>query len=107
MKYGFEWTPGLVVLGMVVVLPLAPPFALIAVAVLALAALAALVALAGAVLASPYLLARSLRRHLEERHRQAEGSRSVTRVIAQAGRATQQSGVAALASPTTARGSRW
>jgi hypothetical protein len=67
MKYGFEWTPGLVVLGMVVVLPLAPPFALIAIAVLALAALAAVVALVGAVLASPYFLVRSLRRHLSER----------------------------------------
>jgi hypothetical protein len=67
MKYGFEWTPGLVVLGTVVILPLAPPFALIAITVLALAALAAVVALVGAVLASPYLLVRSLRRHLTER----------------------------------------
>jgi hypothetical protein len=106
MKYGFEGTPGLVVLGMVVVLPLAPPFALIAVAVLALAALAALVALAGTVLATPYLLVRSLRRRLAERHRSTEASGPVATVIAQAGRATQQSGVAALATPTTARGSR-
>jgi hypothetical protein len=77
MKYGFESTPGLVVLGMVVLLPLAPPFAMIAVAVLALAALAALVALAGAVLATPYLLVRSLRGHFAERRRSMEVSRPV------------------------------
>jgi hypothetical protein len=94
MKYGFEGTPGLVVLGMVVVLPLAPPFAMIAVAVLALAALAALVALAGTVLVTPYLLVRSLRRRLAERHRSTEASGPVARVIAQAGRTTQQSAFA-------------
>jgi hypothetical protein len=85
MKYGFEWTPGLVVLGMVVILLIVPPFALIAVAVLALAALAAVVALAGAVLASPYLLVRSLRRHLGEQRRRAEASGPVARGVAQAG----------------------
>jgi hypothetical protein len=77
MKYGFEWTPGLVLVGLVLILPLAPPFAMIAVVVLALAAVAALVAVAGAVLASPYLLIRSLRRHLAERPRRAEGSGAV------------------------------
>jgi positive regulator of sigma E activity len=67
VKYGFEWTPGLVLAGAVLILPLAPPFALIAVVLLALAAVAALVALAGAVLASPYLLVRHLRRrHAEQ-----------------------------------------
>jgi hypothetical protein len=77
MKYGFEWTPGLVLLATVLILPLAPPFALIAVMVLALAALAALVALAGAVLASPYLLIRSLRRHFTEPRPSSEGSAAV------------------------------
>jgi hypothetical protein len=72
VKYGFQWTPGIVVLAMVLILPLAPPFALIAVVVLAVAALAALVALAGAVLASPYLLVRLVRRRLAERHEQAQ-----------------------------------
>jgi membrane protein implicated in regulation of membrane protease activity len=106
VRYGFEWTPGLVVAGAVLVLPLAPPFAMIAVAVLALAAVAAVVALAGAVLASPYLLVRSLRRRRAESRQSAESSGPLARVIAQAGMATQQSGVAALANPTTASGSR-
>jgi hypothetical protein len=51
VKYGFEWTPGLVLLGAVLVLPLVPHFALIGLVVVALAAVAALVALAGAILA--------------------------------------------------------
>jgi membrane protein implicated in regulation of membrane protease activity len=106
MSYAAEWLSTPVVLGLVLLLLIVPPFALIAVAVLALAALAAFVALAGAVLASPYLLVRSLRRRLAEPRRAMEGSGPVGRVIAQAGRATQQSGVAALANPTTARGSR-
>jgi hypothetical protein len=74
VSYRFEWTPGVVLLGTVLVLPLVPPFAMIAVAVGALAAVAALVALAGAILATPYLLARSVRRHLAERHQSKEGS---------------------------------
>jgi Zn-dependent membrane protease YugP len=74
MKYGFEWTPGLVLVAMVLILPLAPPFALIGVVVVALAVLAALVALAVAVLASPYLLVRALHRHLVERRERAEAS---------------------------------
>jgi hypothetical protein len=106
MRYGLEWKPGLVLVGAVLVLPLAPPFALIGVVVVALAAVAALIALAGAVLASPYLLARTLRRHLAERHQSTEGSAPVPRVMAQAGMATQRSGVAALANPTTATVSR-
>jgi hypothetical protein len=84
MKYGFEWEPGLVLVGLVLVLPLAAPFALIGVVVLALAALAALVALAGAVLASPYLLARSLRRRLAERHQSTEGPGPIAAAIARA-----------------------
>lgn len=80
MKYGFEWTPGLVLVGMVVILPLAPPFAMIAVAILALCALAAVVALAGALLASPYLLFRSLRRHFAEPRQSPERSVAIVGV---------------------------
>jgi hypothetical protein len=93
MKYGFEWTPGVVLLGTVVVLLIVPPFALIGLAVVALAAVAALVALAGAVLATPYLLVRSLRRRLAERHGSTEGSVPMAPAIA-------------LAGPTTARSSQ-
>jgi hypothetical protein len=52
----------------VLLLLIVPPFALIALVLVALAALAALVALAGAVLATPYLLVRAVRRRLAERH---------------------------------------
>jgi hypothetical protein len=106
VKYGFEWKPGLVLVGLVLVLPLAPPFALIAVAVVALAAVAAVVALVGAVLASPYLLVRTLRRRLAESRHSTESSRSLARVIARAGMARLQSVVAAIVNPTTAKGSR-
>jgi hypothetical protein len=88
VKYGIEWTPGIVLLGMVLVLPLVPSFALIGVVVVALAAVAALVALAGAVLATPYLLLRSLRRHLAERHQSTEGSVPMATAIARAASAT-------------------
>ncbi len=96
MKYGFEWTPGIVLLLAVLVLPLVPSFALIAVVVVALAAVAALVALAGAILAMPYLLVRTLRRRLAERHQSTEGSVPIATTIARA----------ALAAPTTARRSQ-
>jgi hypothetical protein len=76
MRYGFEWTPGLVLLGLVVVLPIVPGFALIALVMLAVVAIAALVALAGAIFVAPYFLVRTVRRRLEERHMQAEGSGS-------------------------------
>ena len=76
MKYGIEWLPGAGLLGAVLVLLIVPSFALIALVVVALAAVAALVALAGAILATPYLLARAVRRRLAERQRQAEGSMS-------------------------------
>jgi len=85
VKYGFEWTPGLVLVGMVLILPLVPGFALIGVVVVALAAVAALVALAGAVLATPYLLVRSARRRLAERRGSAEGSAPMPVAIAHAG----------------------
>jgi hypothetical protein len=74
MRYGFEWTPGIFVLGLVVVLPLAPGFAMIGLVVVALVAVAALVALTGAVLAAPYLLVRTVRRRLAEQNRSTEGS---------------------------------
>jgi hypothetical protein len=93
MRYGFEWTPGVVLLGLVVVLPLVPSFALIGLVVVALAAVAALVALAGAMLATPYLLVRTLRRRLAERHGSTEGSVPIATAIA-------------LAGPTTARSSQ-
>ena len=67
MRYGFEWTPGIVLLGAVVVFPLVPPFAMIALVVVAVLAIAALVALAGVILASPYLLVRAIRHRLEAR----------------------------------------
>jgi hypothetical protein len=66
--YGFDWIPGGVLLGTVLLLLIVPPFALIALVLVALAALVALVALAGAVLATPYLLVRTVRRRLAERH---------------------------------------
>ena len=88
MKYGIQWTPGLVLLGTVIVLPLVPGFALIGLVVVALIAVAALVALAGAVLAMPYLLVRSVRRRLAERHQQAEGAVPIAAAIAHPAAAT-------------------
>jgi hypothetical protein len=68
VSYRLEWIAAPVFLGAPLLL-LIGPFAVIAVLVVALAALAVLVALAGAVLALPYLLVRSLRRHLaDQRH---------------------------------------
>ena len=67
MTYAFEWIPGPLLLGMVLLPLVVPSFALIGLVVIALAAVAALVAVAGAVLAMPYLLARSLRRRLAGR----------------------------------------
>jgi hypothetical protein len=88
VSYRTEWiaTPG--VLGAVLLPLIVPPFALIALVVVALAALAALVALAGAVLASPFLLVRSLRGHFAERRRSTEASGPLAGVLAQPGRAT-------------------
>jgi hypothetical protein len=73
MSYGYEWMPAVVLVGALVVL-MVPAFALIGLAVLALAAVVALVALAGAILASPYLLTRSLRRRHAERHPSPAGA---------------------------------
>jgi hypothetical protein len=90
MKFGFEWMPGVAVLGTVLVLLIVPSFALIALVVVALAAVAALVALAGAVLATPYLLVCSLRRRLTERHESTEGSVPIVTSIAHAAGATNR-----------------
>ena len=90
MSYASEWTAVPVFLGALLLL-LVPGFALIAVLIVALLAVAALVALAGAILASPYLLVRTLRRRLAER----QGSTASS--------ATMHSGLTALAEPTTAR----
>jgi positive regulator of sigma E activity len=70
MSYSAEWIVTPIVIGAVLVVLIVPPFALIALAVLALAALAALVALVGAVLAAPYLLVRSHRRHVAKRRQE-------------------------------------
>jgi hypothetical protein len=83
VSYGFEWIPAVVLVGALVLL-MVPAFALIGLAVLALAALAALVALAGAIVASPYLLARTLRRRLAERHQSTAGSLPIATAIAHA-----------------------
>src|SRR3954447_3435980 len=71
MSYRVEWMGSGLVYGIVLLLLIVPEFAVIAVAiatiavlVVALAALVALVALAAAALASPYLLVRSVRRHV-------------------------------------------
>lgn len=90
MTYSVEWVPGPVVVGLVLVVLIVPPFALIGLAVVALAAVAALVALAGAALATPYLLVRALRRRLAERHRSTEGPAPIATAIAQAAGATNR-----------------
>jgi hypothetical protein len=74
MSYAVEWIWAPVVSGMVLLLLIVPEFAAIAVVVatiavlvVALAALVGLVALAAAVLVSPYLLVRSVRRRRAQR----------------------------------------
>jgi hypothetical protein len=94
MSYSPEWTTAPVILGALLLLLIVPPFALIALVVVALAALAALVALAGAILASPYLLVRTVHRRLAERRQSTEGPGPIAR------------SVAVLANPTTARSSQ-
>ena len=88
MSYAFEWTGGPIVLGAVLLPLIAPPFALIGVVVVALAAVAALVALAAAILATPYLLVRALRRRLAERHQSTESSPPHAPAIGRAATAT-------------------
>jgi hypothetical protein len=86
--YGFEWTPGLVLLGLVVVLPIVPGLALIGLVIAAGVAVAALVAVAGVIFATPYLLVRTVLRRLAERHQSAEGSAPITTAVARAATAT-------------------
>jgi hypothetical protein len=88
--YAIEWTPGLVLLGAALIFLIVPSFALIGLVVVALAVLVALVALAGALLASPYLLVRSLRRRHAERHQSTEGSVPIAPPIAEAAGATNR-----------------
>ena len=102
MSYGIEWIPGVALLGAPLLLLIVPSFALIGLVVVALAAVAALVALAGAILATPYLLVRALRRRLAERHQSTQGSLPIATAIAQA-RVTNRSGLTALAEPMTVR----
>jgi hypothetical protein len=90
VKYGFEWAPGLVFLGAVLVFLIVPPFALIGLLVVALAAVAALVALTGALLATPYLLARSIRRRWRARRQSAERPLPTTTVTGPTARATSR-----------------
>jgi positive regulator of sigma E activity len=84
MSYAFEWSATPIVLGAVLLPLIVPPFALIAVVIVALVAVAALVALAGAILATPYLLVRTLRRRLAERHHSTERSAANAPAIGQA-----------------------
>jgi hypothetical protein len=83
MSYGFEWIPGTVLLAAVVLLPLAPAFAMIGLLVVALAAVAALIALAGAIVATPFLVARTVHRRLVERHRPTQRSAPIGAAIAE------------------------
>ena len=83
MKYGIEWTPALVLFGMVIILPLAPAFAMIGLLVLAVAAVVAVIALAGAVVATPYLVVRGVRRRVEGRHQATQGSVPIAAAIAE------------------------
>ena len=82
MSYGFEWMPAVVLVGAFVLL-MVPAFALIGLVVLTLAAVAALVALAGAIIASPYLLARTVRRRLAERHQATQPAARIATAIAE------------------------
>jgi hypothetical protein len=92
--YGLEWMPGAVVVGAVLLVLIVPSFALIGLVVVALAAVAAVVALVGAILATPYLLVRTVRRHLAEWHQSTKRSVPVATAIT------------AFAEPTTARRSQ-
>src|SRR4051794_23222854 len=74
MSYSVEWMGGVAVFGILLLLLIVPEFAVVAVVVatsaalvVALAALVGLVALAAAVLASPYLLVRTVRRRRAQR----------------------------------------
>jgi hypothetical protein len=68
MSYSPEWAVGPAILGVLLLPLVAPIFGLLALLVVALAAAAALVALAGAILATPYLVVRTVRRRAADRH---------------------------------------
>ena len=89
--YGLEWIPGAGLVGAVLVLLIIPPFALIGLAVVAFAAVAAVVALAGAILATPYLIVRTARRRLAERHQSTEAPVPIATAIAHVASATNPS----------------
>jgi Mn2+/Fe2+ NRAMP family transporter len=82
MSYGFEWMPAVVLVGAFVLL-MVPAFALIGLVVLLLAAVAALAVLAGAILTTPYLVARTFRRRLVERHQSTQRSVPIATAIAE------------------------
>ena len=88
--YGFDWIPGGVFLGTVLLLLIVPSFAMIGLVVVAIAAVADVGALVGAILATPYLLVRTVRRRLAERPRSTEGSAPVATAIAHAAGATNR-----------------
>jgi hypothetical protein len=90
MSYSFEWTLGPAVIGGLLLVLLVPGFALIALVVVALAAVAALVGLAAGILATPYLLVRTVRRRLAERRESNEGSVPIATAIAQTATATNR-----------------
>jgi hypothetical protein len=94
MSYAEEWAPGPVVLGGLLLILVAPPFAMIALVILAIAAAAAVVALAGAVLATPYLLVSHIHSRIAERTPAMEGPGLLARFTARVRKATE---VAALA----------
>jgi uncharacterized SAM-binding protein YcdF (DUF218 family) len=102
VNYGFELTSGLV-LPAVLVLLIVPNFALIALLVVALAAAMAVVALAGLVIASPYLLVRSLQRQLAARHRSTVRTVPTAGAVPRPARMLPRSRVVALEHPTPAR----
>jgi membrane protein implicated in regulation of membrane protease activity len=70
VSYAVEWLPGAAAVGAVALLCV-PSLVLIGLVVVLLAVVAALVAFAGAIVATPYLLVRSLRRR--QRRRSATG----------------------------------
>lgn len=81
MSYAVAWVPGAVLLGTVLSLLIVPSVALIGLVVVAVAAVMAVVALAGAMLAMPYVLVRSLRRRLAKRRQLAATGCLTTRSV--------------------------
>ena len=80
MSYGLEWIPGPALVGAVIFFPLFPGLALIALVAVAIAAVAALAALVGAIVATPFLLARRHHRRVAERHEPQAGGELAAQV---------------------------